>query len=322
MVYYSTALLFILAVSHQVICQSSIIAGATARVGNNVAAGLAQATGQTAAGSVTTFVTRNSAAATATAIATGTPSLRMPMTAIPIVHRPAPTPSPKMVYLVTPVKYHPVPVPTKKVVKSEPKCEDVYDCYKMDTVKYCGYCIQEKYPTKGYGCVYEEVYGKRDTEYVPKCTCDGSFIYKKSACPSCDSVLVELLECAGKQHASDKVEIPEDCLKKVVVSLQYLEECGYSYHPDSPTPSKKVVVYTPPTKYHPTPTKYHPTPTKYHPIPTPTPPESRAPAASAQASAAAVAVGGGAAAAADASAIAIGGGALAAANARAIAIGN
>eukprot|EP01025_Chloroclados_australasicus_P037019 TRINITY_DN376_c0_g1_i15.p1 TRINITY_DN376_c0_g1~~TRINITY_DN376_c0_g1_i15.p1 ORF type:complete len:360 (-),score=48.20 TRINITY_DN376_c0_g1_i15:511-1470(-) len=319
MISFLSFLLTIAAMLSKVESQSVAIAGAAAQTGGSAATGLAQASGQTAVAQASALATTNRAAASASAFASSGSSKKHHPTP-PVKYHPVPTPPKK--HPVTPIKHHPtVPV---KVVKKEPKCEEVYDCYKMDTIKYCGYCIEKKYPTKGHGCTYEEVYGKK-TEYVAKCTCDGTFIYKKSACPSCDSVLVELLECAGVKEG-EKIEIPESCLKKVGVTQKYLDDCGYIEHPDKPAPKKKVVIYAPPTKYHPAPSKYHPTPSKYHPAPSkyhPTPTKYHpASAASAQASASAIAVGSGAAAAADASAIAVGGGAVAAADATAIAIGN
>eukprot|EP01026_Neomeris_dumetosa_P084741 TRINITY_DN9973_c0_g2_i3.p1 TRINITY_DN9973_c0_g2~~TRINITY_DN9973_c0_g2_i3.p1 ORF type:complete len:189 (+),score=10.08 TRINITY_DN9973_c0_g2_i3:90-656(+) len=93
----------------------------------------------------------------------------------------------------------PVAVPQKVYTRPHPVCEDIKDdkCYGIHQYKNCGFCVQSKYPTKGYGCSYtEEVVlknkgdNKKEYEYetkvVPKCDCDGIYILDKNACPSCD----------------------------------------------------------------------------------------------------------------------------------------
>eukprot|EP01026_Neomeris_dumetosa_P042029 TRINITY_DN348_c0_g1_i14.p1 TRINITY_DN348_c0_g1~~TRINITY_DN348_c0_g1_i14.p1 ORF type:complete len:317 (+),score=37.56 TRINITY_DN348_c0_g1_i14:108-1058(+) len=134
----------------------------------------------------------------------------------------------------------PVPVPQKVYTKQDPICEDIKDdkCYGIHEYKKCGFCVQSKYPTKGYGCSYtEEVILKKkgdskkeyeyETKIVPKCDCDSVYIIDGYACPSCDSLLKEILTCAGTKSKVGEVEIPEKCLKQVGVSEKELIKCGF-----------------------------------------------------------------------------------------------
>eukprot|EP01024_Parvocaulis_polyphysoides_P024686 TRINITY_DN2255_c0_g1_i12.p1 TRINITY_DN2255_c0_g1~~TRINITY_DN2255_c0_g1_i12.p1 ORF type:complete len:310 (-),score=36.94 TRINITY_DN2255_c0_g1_i12:327-1256(-) len=274
---------------------------------SSAALAAASATGANAAGQATIAVTPSSAFASASAVATG-PVVGKTHHPVPKVHRPVPTP-----------KYH--PTPAKKVAVT-PKCDDVHECKDIDSVHSCGYCMKEKYPTKGKGCVY-------GSDYTPRCECKGTFIHDKTACPSCESVLEELLECAKLNIADDFLQIPTSCLTKVKVTVEYLEKCGYIHYPEE---TKKVVV---PSPSH---SKKVPATVVVRPIyPTgkthqPTPPVKASAFASASASsrsvrgatvanadATAIATGQGSTAKADASAIAIGRGSLVAANAQALA---
>eukprot|EP01024_Parvocaulis_polyphysoides_P047465 TRINITY_DN449_c0_g2_i1.p1 TRINITY_DN449_c0_g2~~TRINITY_DN449_c0_g2_i1.p1 ORF type:complete len:342 (+),score=65.65 TRINITY_DN449_c0_g2_i1:128-1027(+) len=251
-------------------------------VPGSVAGAAAQASGAEVYGAVNILVTDTLAASSATAIATGGGKTAPSPTPTPT---PTPTPStPKHVppppkHIPTPPHTKRVPIPTK--YHPEPVCEDIHDdkCYSIDTYHYCGFCIVEKYPLKGYACKYTEevvtkktsaskkAYEQYETVIVPQCDCAGEFILKGEYCPDCSSLLDDLLQCAGVKDAKkhDSYEISEKCLKEVGVSVKDLVKCGF-VHPTTPT--KKVV--HPPKKdpkivlvqneyYHPSPSpKYVP----------------------------------------------------------------
>eukprot|EP01026_Neomeris_dumetosa_P017029 TRINITY_DN164_c0_g1_i1.p1 TRINITY_DN164_c0_g1~~TRINITY_DN164_c0_g1_i1.p1 ORF type:complete len:312 (-),score=49.96 TRINITY_DN164_c0_g1_i1:258-1193(-) len=120
------------------------------------------------------------------------------------------------------------------------KCEDLKDdeCHYIHKYTHCGYCALSKYPTKGYGCSYtEEVILKKkgdhkkeydyETKVVPHCDCEGVYILDKYSCPSCDTLLKEIVECAGYKDDDEKIEVPADCLVKVGVSEKELVKCGF-----------------------------------------------------------------------------------------------
>eukprot|EP01024_Parvocaulis_polyphysoides_P021398 TRINITY_DN20119_c0_g1_i3.p1 TRINITY_DN20119_c0_g1~~TRINITY_DN20119_c0_g1_i3.p1 ORF type:complete len:334 (+),score=42.69 TRINITY_DN20119_c0_g1_i3:102-1004(+) len=149
---------------------------------------------------------------------------------------PLSTPKPNLITEVTVVKpaqkayYHPLPV-----------CEHIKDnCKAIVEYSKCGYCYTQKYPTKGYGCSYTEevVYKKKgdskkkdeyETIITPHCHCEGTYIIDAKVCPSCDTLLVELLKCAGIEHTNKLVEvkIPEKCVKAVGVTEKILLECKF-----------------------------------------------------------------------------------------------
>eukprot|EP01026_Neomeris_dumetosa_P007738 TRINITY_DN123_c1_g1_i1.p1 TRINITY_DN123_c1_g1~~TRINITY_DN123_c1_g1_i1.p1 ORF type:complete len:293 (-),score=44.14 TRINITY_DN123_c1_g1_i1:1035-1913(-) len=242
-----TSIIVVSLVVSMVEAQSFVDVEAAAVTPKGAAAASAQAIGATAAGTVVADVTPTTSFASATAIATGpVAKVHAPVAK---VHAPVTKVHPSVVY----PKHHPVPAPVKKAVVA-PKCGDIKDCYKIDSVSYCGYCIAEKYPTKGKGCTYEPIYEKGDKKkatiigYTPKCECKGTFIHDKAACPSCESVLAELLACAGKKDVKGEVEIPASCIDKIKVSVEYLGKCGLY---KTPAPTKKVVVTPAPAKKHP-----------------------------------------------------------------------
>eukprot|EP01026_Neomeris_dumetosa_P072059 TRINITY_DN731_c0_g2_i2.p3 TRINITY_DN731_c0_g2~~TRINITY_DN731_c0_g2_i2.p3 ORF type:complete len:308 (-),score=55.05 TRINITY_DN731_c0_g2_i2:315-1238(-) len=172
---------------------------------------------------------------------------------------PAVSPSPIPRPVPKPVEVVPVVKP-KVYVAPKPVCEDIKDdCDYIKNYKKCGYCVTEKYYGKGYGCGYtEEVILKKkgasskeyeyETVITPKCNCKGSYILKASACPSCASVLAELLECAKVSGSSEVVEIPASCLKTVGVTVEYLTKCEYIKKPEATVvvkDPKEVVVVKP-----------------------------------------------------------------------------
>eukprot|EP01025_Chloroclados_australasicus_P004635 TRINITY_DN111_c0_g1_i12.p1 TRINITY_DN111_c0_g1~~TRINITY_DN111_c0_g1_i12.p1 ORF type:complete len:399 (+),score=79.14 TRINITY_DN111_c0_g1_i12:145-1197(+) len=131
----------------------------------------------------------------------------------------------------------------KKLVekKEKPTCKDIEDdmCPAMGEFDNCGYCIIEKYPLKGYGCLLEKYYTKKEDkkgEYElvvkPACDCpEGAVVIEKvDHCPSCELALMELLVCSGYDKMPEDmntIEIKAECLEKVHVTPKYLEECGY-----------------------------------------------------------------------------------------------
>eukprot|EP01025_Chloroclados_australasicus_P040471 TRINITY_DN4227_c0_g1_i3.p3 TRINITY_DN4227_c0_g1~~TRINITY_DN4227_c0_g1_i3.p3 ORF type:complete len:310 (-),score=70.47 TRINITY_DN4227_c0_g1_i3:404-1333(-) len=155
----------------------------------------------------------------------------------PTVPKPDPKPTPK------PTVYYPY---TKYYVDPYPKCsyEYIYDdkCYDIKEYKKCGFCIVEKYPLKGYACEYEEEYVlKKDADkkttyevvYTPLCECEGEYIMDYEVCPSCDTMLIELLICAGYDPADPptEAEIPAGCLEEVAADEDYVSKCGYFDYP-------------------------------------------------------------------------------------------
>eukprot|EP01026_Neomeris_dumetosa_P017868 TRINITY_DN1695_c0_g1_i11.p1 TRINITY_DN1695_c0_g1~~TRINITY_DN1695_c0_g1_i11.p1 ORF type:complete len:295 (+),score=46.56 TRINITY_DN1695_c0_g1_i11:218-1102(+) len=126
--------------------------------------------------------------------------------------------------------YHPLPV-----------CEHIKDkCEAIKEYKKCGYCYTQKYPTKGYGCSYtEQVITKKvggskkeykyETVITPTCKCEGVYIIDAHACPTCDTLLAELLLCAGVKDAkrNDEIKIPQSCLKATGVTEKILLDCGF-----------------------------------------------------------------------------------------------
>eukprot|EP01025_Chloroclados_australasicus_P001277 TRINITY_DN1035_c0_g1_i1.p1 TRINITY_DN1035_c0_g1~~TRINITY_DN1035_c0_g1_i1.p1 ORF type:complete len:360 (+),score=96.02 TRINITY_DN1035_c0_g1_i1:181-1260(+) len=125
--------------------------------------------------------------------------------------------------------------------KPEPTCADVKDetCPAMAEFDNCGYCIIQKYPLVGYGCPVEKYLVKKDGskgEYEvvtkPLCDCPEGALYIDDInyCPSCDLALMELLVCSGVKEMPEDisaVEIKAECLEKVQVTTDYLEECGF-----------------------------------------------------------------------------------------------
>eukprot|EP01025_Chloroclados_australasicus_P049871 TRINITY_DN56_c0_g1_i7.p1 TRINITY_DN56_c0_g1~~TRINITY_DN56_c0_g1_i7.p1 ORF type:complete len:229 (-),score=50.69 TRINITY_DN56_c0_g1_i7:143-727(-) len=122
-------------------------------------------------------------------------------------------------------------------------------CPAMGEFDNCGYCVLQKYPLKGYGCPMEKQYVKKEGkkgEYEmvvkPDCDCpEGALVIEEvDYCPSCELALMELLVCSGYDKMPknmDAVEIKEECLKIVGVTVEYLEKCGYM----KPKPSHVVV---------------------------------------------------------------------------------
>eukprot|EP01023_Acetabularia_acetabulum_P049033 TRINITY_DN520_c0_g1_i7.p1 TRINITY_DN520_c0_g1~~TRINITY_DN520_c0_g1_i7.p1 ORF type:complete len:287 (-),score=73.50 TRINITY_DN520_c0_g1_i7:171-1031(-) len=173
---------------------------------------------------------------------------------------PAPKPTPK-----------PKPAAKPRVVTQVlslpqfPVCSAIKDkeCPKIDNFKYCGFCIIQSYPVKGFACEYTKTYvpkaGKNyANEYEelisPLCKCDGKFILEAKECPSCDKLLAVLLKCAGFKKSSGVIEIPQKCLKQVGATEKILKACGFLGAPKvAPKPvvivdQKKPVVVVEPKK--------------------------------------------------------------------------
>eukprot|EP01024_Parvocaulis_polyphysoides_P014089 TRINITY_DN1566_c0_g1_i18.p1 TRINITY_DN1566_c0_g1~~TRINITY_DN1566_c0_g1_i18.p1 ORF type:complete len:281 (+),score=51.52 TRINITY_DN1566_c0_g1_i18:122-964(+) len=209
------------------------------------ASALGQGFGSVVTGDAVVAVTPTVSSSSVVLTATGGAPKPKPIVK-PIV-KPTPKPKSTTVVVTKPVSY------SKAYVAKKPTCDDIKDdkCYNIDTYKKCGFCVEKKYPLYGYGCSYVEEKvkkvkesGKKSVEdyevkIVPKCDCKGVFILEGKACPNCDSLLVELLACAGVKKATGKIEIPEKCLKQLHVDEKYLKECGYY---DKPEANKKVVV--------------------------------------------------------------------------------
>eukprot|EP01025_Chloroclados_australasicus_P016128 TRINITY_DN1794_c2_g1_i1.p1 TRINITY_DN1794_c2_g1~~TRINITY_DN1794_c2_g1_i1.p1 ORF type:complete len:412 (+),score=71.59 TRINITY_DN1794_c2_g1_i1:118-1236(+) len=136
----------------------------------------------------------------------------------------------------------------------EPTCKDIENdmCPAVIEFENCGYCVIKKYPLKGFGCPMEKYYIKKEGkkgEYEmvikPACDCpEGALIIEKvEYCPSCKLALMELLVCSGYDKMPQDihaVEIKAECLEKVLVTIEYLEKCGYV----KPKPSPIVAITT------------------------------------------------------------------------------
>eukprot|EP01024_Parvocaulis_polyphysoides_P047801 TRINITY_DN4531_c1_g1_i6.p2 TRINITY_DN4531_c1_g1~~TRINITY_DN4531_c1_g1_i6.p2 ORF type:complete len:304 (-),score=30.34 TRINITY_DN4531_c1_g1_i6:233-1144(-) len=204
------------------------VRGAGALPDGSSASGLGLAVGGDVQGTVGVSVDQSASRSSVVLSASGsTPSSLRIETVLPQ--------SPKATYKKTPV-----PVQKKSYVKPQAKCEHLKDdkCYDIHYYEKCGYCILSKYPTKGYGCSYtEEVVLKKkgdskkeyvyETKIVPKCDCEGVYILDHYACPSCDSLLKEILTCAGATSNTGEIQVPASCLEKVGVSVQELIKCGF-----------------------------------------------------------------------------------------------
>eukprot|EP01026_Neomeris_dumetosa_P007833 TRINITY_DN1242_c0_g1_i15.p1 TRINITY_DN1242_c0_g1~~TRINITY_DN1242_c0_g1_i15.p1 ORF type:complete len:269 (+),score=42.04 TRINITY_DN1242_c0_g1_i15:131-937(+) len=170
------------------------VSGSGSLLDGSSAAGVGVASGKNVLGIVEVSIdeTTSSSSVVLSASGKGKSTQKAPMTK---TVKPAPKASkPKLVKPAPKKVYTP---PSKVYVKSEPKCEDLkgYDCYKIDEYKKCGFCVNKKYPTRGYGCSYvEEIElkhkgaSKKEYDYetviTPKCHCDGVFISDKYGCPT------------------------------------------------------------------------------------------------------------------------------------------
>eukprot|EP01024_Parvocaulis_polyphysoides_P046980 TRINITY_DN44528_c0_g1_i1.p2 TRINITY_DN44528_c0_g1~~TRINITY_DN44528_c0_g1_i1.p2 ORF type:complete len:324 (-),score=30.75 TRINITY_DN44528_c0_g1_i1:274-1152(-) len=143
-------------------------------------------------------------------------------------------------------------------VKEDHRCEDVKDelCIDIGKYKNCGYCIIDKYPTKGYGCSYtKEIIKKADktmgheyvTKIVPQCDCEGVYILEDKYCPSCDTILEELKKCSGTQKTTGVIEIQEKCLAIVGVTEKVLSKCGFIETKPTKLTKKQYVQVVDPT---------------------------------------------------------------------------
>eukprot|EP01023_Acetabularia_acetabulum_P013977 TRINITY_DN1683_c0_g1_i1.p1 TRINITY_DN1683_c0_g1~~TRINITY_DN1683_c0_g1_i1.p1 ORF type:complete len:346 (-),score=86.14 TRINITY_DN1683_c0_g1_i1:458-1495(-) len=240
-----------------VVGQALIDLEAYGATSTGAASAIAQGFGQKVDGEALVVVTDSSASSSAVVTATGGKgkddknkggSKPKP--------RPQPTPKAKPQPQPYPYPYHQI-VPSKQY--KDPVCEDIKDdkCYSIDEYYYCGFCVLQAYPLKGYACKYseEKVPKKKgssskkvydydyDTVIVPHCDCGGDFILEGEKCPGCDDILAALLQCAGiKDPKKEALEIPEQCLKSIGVSVDVLTKCGF-LHP--PTYSKKEKEYDP-----------------------------------------------------------------------------
>eukprot|EP01024_Parvocaulis_polyphysoides_P061815 TRINITY_DN68_c0_g1_i2.p2 TRINITY_DN68_c0_g1~~TRINITY_DN68_c0_g1_i2.p2 ORF type:complete len:306 (-),score=52.49 TRINITY_DN68_c0_g1_i2:356-1273(-) len=236
-----------------VVGQSFVDIAAKALTPNAVADATGYGFGQSVVGNVIAIADDNLAYSSSVVVAQGgkgkdkddKPKPKPPK----VPSKPKPNPKPYPYPYPSHQKAYPYPVPKKHY--DEPKCGDLYDdkCYYIDEYDYCGYCIDEKYPLKGYGCKYTEekvkkssgskkMYDDYEVKIVPLCECKGDFILKGEYCPSCDLLLVELLKCAGiKDPKKSALEIPEKCLKAVGVTVDYLVKCEFVKPSSS---SKKV----------------------------------------------------------------------------------
>eukprot|EP01026_Neomeris_dumetosa_P051221 TRINITY_DN4504_c0_g1_i1.p1 TRINITY_DN4504_c0_g1~~TRINITY_DN4504_c0_g1_i1.p1 ORF type:complete len:336 (-),score=34.63 TRINITY_DN4504_c0_g1_i1:346-1245(-) len=201
--------------------------GASGALGDgSSASGQGSAIGSDTQGSVEVLVDKTTSKSSVVLSATGSGHPVVPKVYVPHSSKPV-------------QKRLPVPIHKKGYVKPTPQCEDIKDdkCYNIHQYEKCGYCILAKYPTKGYGCSYtEEVILKKkgeskkeyvyETKITPMCHCDGIYITEKDACPSCDSLLKEILTCAGSKTKTGEIKIPAKCLKTVGVSEKQLVKCG------------------------------------------------------------------------------------------------
>eukprot|EP01025_Chloroclados_australasicus_P031000 TRINITY_DN3126_c0_g1_i2.p3 TRINITY_DN3126_c0_g1~~TRINITY_DN3126_c0_g1_i2.p3 ORF type:complete len:231 (+),score=4.66 TRINITY_DN3126_c0_g1_i2:100-693(+) len=155
-----------------------------------------------------------------------------------------------------PRKLHPAPVrhPSKKYFAYQPTCSDLKDdrCQMVDSYQNCGFCITQSYPLKGYGCPYTRTYTKQgsakkryatyDVEIEPECDCGGVYITEGHACPSCDTLSTQLLDCAGIESFDGETDVPQECLEALQISNKFLQDCGIL---NPPKPAKKVVIVQP-----------------------------------------------------------------------------
>eukprot|EP01026_Neomeris_dumetosa_P026367 TRINITY_DN2154_c0_g1_i10.p2 TRINITY_DN2154_c0_g1~~TRINITY_DN2154_c0_g1_i10.p2 ORF type:complete len:327 (-),score=62.49 TRINITY_DN2154_c0_g1_i10:194-1174(-) len=150
----------------------------------------------------------------------------------------SPSPSPSPIIEVTTVSQKAKPsVQVQSEATPISTCKDVVNTFCPNIAKYenCGFCVVSAYPTVGKGCEYTKEmvkkYGdKKKSEYEvvisPKCECDGTFILNAESCPTCETALAALLQCA-QAVAQEVVEIPAKCLTEVGVTVEYLKQCGF-----------------------------------------------------------------------------------------------
>eukprot|EP01024_Parvocaulis_polyphysoides_P071719 TRINITY_DN896_c0_g1_i3.p2 TRINITY_DN896_c0_g1~~TRINITY_DN896_c0_g1_i3.p2 ORF type:complete len:292 (+),score=36.15 TRINITY_DN896_c0_g1_i3:169-1044(+) len=173
--------------------------------------------------------------------------------------QPAPKPAPKPAPRITtkPVQQAIIQPSKKAYVQKYGVCEDIKGdkCYDIAKYSNCGYCVIEKYRLNGYGCSYISETLKKGNEIqtivTPLCDCkSGFYVIDKKNCPTCDTILQELIACAGVKQTNSQVEIPVGCLAKVGVSEDVLKKCGFFY------PAKSTKKYVDPVLSYPYPVVY------------------------------------------------------------------